>query len=437
MASSGFKIKVGLDSTVAERGLANIGRSAQKINRRMGRLAGSGLKFAGGIAAATAALAGFAAVKFIKDSSAAAADFEKMATGFKSILGSADKASKRIKELQKFSVETPFEPAELIAASKQLQALGGDTMGIGDGLRAVGDAAAGATVPLEAVAMHAGRLFMGLKQGKAIGEYVNELQNMGVISEDNIGPIRKIQEEIASGKQGAMDNAQALAAVTAALGSTKGAMADLAATTAGKVSTMKGNLDMLKISFGEGINKGLSKGVDVMNERMPEWFDGAKKLGDSLGRGIGEAFTGNTQLLEMQITFAFQKLGEVGAAAFLRVITSIFSTAMPMLMDRFTETILDTLGPFAYLVPGLNTQLLATQAASAYLKSEGQSGDFDMADFMGGTSGLLGSEETAKNIEEHLARLVRLEEIREEKAFNRRMHDGIITAAYENISYVK
>ena len=434
MASSGFKIKVGLDSTVAERGLANIGRSAQKINRRMGRLAGSGLKFAGGIAAATAALAGFAAVKFIKDSSAAAADFEKMATGFKSILGSADKASKRIKELQKFSVETPFEPAELMAASKQLQALGGDTMGIGDGLRAVGDAAAGAGQPLEAVAMHAGRLFMGLRQGQAIGEYVNELQKMGVISEDNIGPIRKIQEEIAAGKRGAMDNAQALAAVTAALGSTKGAMADLAATTAGKVSTMKGNLDMLKISFGEGINKGLSQGVDLMNERMPEWFEGAKKLGDSLGRGIGEAFSGNTDLLEMQLTYAMQKIAEVAGAAFLRVMTSVMSQGIPSIIRGLNQWLMDTLGPAAVL---FMPAMASNEAVAGMLESQGTGADFDIGDFTNLTGGALGSEETAKNIEEHLARLVRLEEIREDKAFNRRMYEEVINGAYEHISYQK
>ena len=79
MASSGFKIKVGLDSTAAERGLSRIGRNAGRLNKRRGRLAGTGLKFGASIAAATTAMAAFAGIKFIKDSRQAAADFEKWA----------------------------------------------------------------------------------------------------------------------------------------------------------------------------------------------------------------------------------------------------------------------------------------------------------------------------------------------------------------------
>ena len=55
-------------------------------------------------------MAAFAGIKFIKDSSQAAADFEKMGAGFEILLGSAEKAQKRLEALQKMSMATPFEP---------------------------------------------------------------------------------------------------------------------------------------------------------------------------------------------------------------------------------------------------------------------------------------------------------------------------------------
>ena len=434
MASSGFKIKVGLDATAAERGLASIGRNAGKLNRRLGRLAGAGLKLGAGLAAASAAMAALGAAKFIKDSSKAAADFELMATGFQAILGSSDKAAERIKKLQDFSVKTPFEPAELIKASKLLETLGGETIAIGEGLTLVGDAAAASGAPLEEMALHTGRLFQALTQGGAAGESLARLQELGVLSGTVKRKIQELSEQQRKGNKELLTGAQALTILKEGLGKTTGAMELLSQTTAGKVSTMRGNLDLLKIAFGEGINDGLEKGVDLMNEKIPEWMEGAKKLGGAIGRGIGDAFQGNTRLLELQITFAMQKIAEVAGAAFLRIMTNVMSQGIPTIIRGLNQWLMDTLGPAAVLFAPVMAQ---NEMVASLLQSQGTGADFDIGDFTNLTAGALGSEQTGKEINEHLARLVRLEETRAEKEFNRKMHDGIITAAYENLSYAK
>ena len=223
----------------------------------MGRLAGKGLKLATGIGAATAAMGVFAGIKFIKDSSRVAADFEKMALGFTKIMGSSTAATKRIKELQAFSVKTPFTPSELIEASKLLQILGGNAAGIGKGLTMVGDAAAVTGKDLQEVATNVGLLFTALMAGGELGEASNQLQKWGILNKEVKDEMKGTWDAAKKGERAWLTGAEALEMIRRGLRETAGAMADFAKSVGGKVSTMKGHFEMLQIAFGEGINKGL------------------------------------------------------------------------------------------------------------------------------------------------------------------------------------
>ncbi len=420
---------------MAERGLASIGRSANRLNRSMGRMAGKGFKLAAGIGAATAAFAAFGAIRFIKDSSKTAADFELMATGFKSILGSSEKAAERMKELTEFSVKTPFEPSELMRASKMLQALGGDTIATGKGLELIGDAASAATKPLEMVALHAGRMFQGLTQGTAFGESLSQLQQMGVLSKGAFIELRTLSAQQTSGARSALSNAEALEKMKGALGGVSGAMADLAQTTAGKVSTMRGNLDLLKIAFGQGVNDGLEEGVDRFNSKAPEYFEAAKKLGDGVGLAIGEAFKGNTKLLELQITLVMQKLAEVAAAVFLQTMTTIVGQAWP----NFELAMIEKVNKSTENIPILGSIFKGVGAMRSVgpnlLKKHSPVGQFDFSDFhelvKSSTNDM--SENTLATLKEML------EEIKKgnkERPMEHARRD-VENSAYGNLVYIK
>ena len=360
MASSGFRIKVGLNSTAAERGLANIGRSANRLNRRMGRLAGQGLKLAAGIGAASAAMAAFAAIKFIKDSSKAAADFEMMSGSFETLLGSASAAAERIKELMAFSVKTPFEPAELIKASKMLEVMGGETLAIGKGLTMIGDAATGASEPLEVIAGHVGRMFMAMTTGQSFMEPLRELQKFGGVTQEGFEALAALNKEMVAGRTAALSHADAFKKIQGAMGHWEGEMAKAAARHGGMVSTMKGNIELLKISFGTGINKGLATGLDAMNDTLPEWLEKSKELGDTIGLGISEAIKGNTRLLELQMAWLMQKLAQIGGAVFVQALGGVFRTLIPGMIERLFE------------LPGVEGLIATTQPAT-YLGLKGLS----------------------------------------------------------------
>ncbi len=321
-------------------------------------MAGKGLKFAAAVGAASAAMAAFAAIKFIKDSSKAAADFEKMAVGFNVLLGSAEKAQARMAAIQKMSMATPFEPKELIEASKTLQALGGDTAAIGDGLDLVGDAAAATGKDLQTIADNVGLLFQGLTAGGEVAEAGNQLMKMGALLPDVKGKITDLVAAMRKGDRAFMTSKEALELIQTGFVKTAGGMAKLANTVGGKASTMRGHLDMLRIAFGTGINKGLATGLDAMNDTLPEWLEKSKELGDTIGLGISEAIKGNTRLLELQMAWLMQKLAQIGGAVFVQALGGVFRTLIPGMIERLFE------------LPGVEGLIALTQPAT-YLGLKG------------------------------------------------------------------
>ena len=393
MSISGFKIKVVLDSTAAERGLSRIGRNAGRLNKRMGRLAGTGLKFGASIAAATTAMAAFAGIKFIKDSSQAAADFEKMGAGFEVLLGSAEKAERRLAAIQKISMATPFEPRELIEASKTLQALGGDTAAIGEGLDMVGDAAAATGKDLQTIADNVGLLFQGLTAGGEVAEAGNQLMKMSVLLPDVKKEITDLVAEMRKGDREFMTQAEALKLIQRGFIKTAGGMERLSQTVGGKVSTMRGHLDMLKIAFGTGVNEGLVTGLDAMNDQLPKWMEASKALGDSLGIGISEAIRGNAEILELQMAWLMQKLAQIGGAVFVQALGGVFRSLLPAMIEKL------------FAVPGVEALMVLTQPGTylAVNKLRSSGPDIPTApldQIIEGMGDVVGVGETEKKIKE-------------------------------------
>ena len=260
-------------------------------------------------------------------------------------------------------------------------------MATGKGLRVVGDAAAVAGAPLEEVALHAGRIFGALTQGGAAGESLNRLQELGILGGQAKIQIAGLTEAQRKGTQPLLDNAAALKLVSEALGKSEGAMTRLAQTFAGKVSTMRGNIDMLKIALGQGINEGLETGVMAMNEKLPQMQAQFQETGEMIGLTLSEAFQGNTKLLETAAGFVFTKMGEAAAGAFLFAFTKAMTRMIPALLDKFAE-MRDSSPLMKFLTP------LGTPAeAMADKLRELDNGQFDFGDFLGLTEGMLGSDE--------------------------------------------
>src|SRR3990172_2157291 len=118
----------------ASRTLAHVGQSKDRLGQTLGNFGniakGALIGFAG------AALAGVAASVKLGMS------MEQTRMSFKTMLGSAEAASKHLEELRAFAAKTPFQFTDLVTASRRLQAFGFEAEKIIPMLRDIGDAVA-------------------------------------------------------------------------------------------------------------------------------------------------------------------------------------------------------------------------------------------------------------------------------------------------------
>ena len=271
-----------------------------------------------GIAALSASLVALT-VKVIQTAS----KFETLQSQFITLLGGATAARKRFQELKKFAAETPFQVEEIAKASRILQSLTGGLLATGDGLRLVGDAAAIANEPFSLLAIHIGRLFQGLTTGRAVGESLARLQELGLLS----GEARtKIEDLQAAGKKGV----QVWNIVKEALEKNKGAMKILSETAAGLFSTVKDNLNIAFAELGGillPLVKVLLKEAITRFQNLTTWIVKNKEALQNL-------FMGALQ----KIVPIFLQIGKVGAAVF-QVLTQVFSTDGPLAVDEMLKAI--------------------------------------------------------------------------------------------------
>lgn len=176
--------------------MGGIGRSVSSATTIFAPVAGLALALGPVGAAAIGIAAGFSAVG---KSISAAAKTQSLQTSFVTLLGSADAARKRMSELSKFAASTPFDIPGVTRASKVLETLTKGALSTGSGLRMVGDAAAVSGQPMQDLAVHIGRLYDGLMNGRPVGEALMRLQELGLISSETRGRIEALQK---SGEKG-------------------------------------------------------------------------------------------------------------------------------------------------------------------------------------------------------------------------------------------
>ena len=268
----------------------------------VGQAAFEAFKAAGtlGLSAVTSALSGIGSA-FTK-SIDAAAQMETLETAFIPLLGSADAAQKRIEELAKFAASTPFELPEIAKASRTLETLTRGALATGDGLRLVGDIAAGTNQPFEEVATTIGRLYDGLQSGRPVGEAMQRLQELGAVS----GETRTQIEELSK----AGKNTEAWLVAEEALNRFNGSMQLQSGTWTGLLSTLSDNITNAYAKFGEPIIdklkpylQGIIASVEVLTEKAA-----------ALGKSFAENFIASEKSVNsFQTALNAISTGQLGA----------------------------------------------------------------------------------------------------------------------------
>lgn len=252
-----------------------------------------------GLASAGRGLAGALAAPIAR-----AAEMETLETAFIPLLGSVAAARDRIAELSSFAASTPFELPQIATASRTLETLTQGALSTGDGLRLVGDIAAGTDEPFEAIATTVGRLYSGLQGGRPVGQVMARLEELGTISAE---ARTKIEALVASGA-----GEEAWAMAEAELSKFGGSMELQSQTWGGLMSTLKDNIGMAMASFGQPIMDAIKPFLETTISAASTLTEKAAAFGQRIGQiiaWVAAAFqTGQlTTIIGTSLELAFQE----------------------------------------------------------------------------------------------------------------------------------
>ncbi|GIO36199.1 hypothetical protein J41TS12_10600 [Paenibacillus antibioticophila] len=202
-------------------------------------------------------------------------------SAFKVMLGSADAAAQRVQELTTFAGQTPYKREDIYEASRVLQVFTGNALSTGDGLKMVGDIAAGTKQEFGDVALWVGRLYDAMKSGRPVGEMTSRLQEMGAIGGDARAGIEALAD---SGK----DISKTWPLVTQAFGKFDGMMEDMSGNLQNLLLGTKSFFTQNVIKrWGYGVESALAPVLKKFREwrgenkdtiaSIGEWFEAAGK----------------------------------------------------------------------------------------------------------------------------------------------------------------
>lgn len=226
--------------------------------------------------------------------------FKQITKTFEVFLGSAERATQHVEELQKFAETTPFEFLDLTQYSRQLQAYGFQVQEIIPMLTAAGDAAAAMQDPLALE-----RLIRSLGQvrakGRLVGEELLQMAEIGLpvyqILQEQLGLTAEQIGKIAD--QGIPAQKAIDAILTGLTKRYGGMMAELMKTPQGILSNMRDMLTRLRRGIG-----------DVFYDEVVAVLQNALRTLASLGsegvmKGIGEGFRGVVAVVKPVVDAVF------------------------------------------------------------------------------------------------------------------------------------
>lgn len=186
----------------------------------------------------------------VTGSIAKAGEMERFSAQLEVLLGSSEAAEARLRELVEFARSTPFELPGVIEASRTLQVFTQGALATGDGLRMVGDIAAGTGRPFQEVAMWVGRLYDAMQSGRPFGEATMRLQEMGAMSGNSRARIEQLAKAV---KDGTMTMADAWDLAQGEFGQFSGLMQKQSGTLEGMLSNLADTVGQKMAGIGEAL----------------------------------------------------------------------------------------------------------------------------------------------------------------------------------------
>lgn len=225
-----------------------------------------------------------------------AGDFEQTQIAFETMLKSAEKAEKFLKEASEFANKTPFEFPELINSSKLLMAFGFEADKVLDMLSIIGDTASGLGAGSEGIDRITRALGQMQAKGRAQAEELLQLQELGVpanqILQEELG---LTGEQVANIGKESIEAAKVIDALLRGMDKRFGGMMNNQSRTAkGMISTLKDTLEnSLLRPWGQGLWEGVKPGleklttwIDDNQDIIAEWGEAWKKAGANISKWV-------------------------------------------------------------------------------------------------------------------------------------------------------
>lgn len=307
------KLRVGVDGAgKAKQQLEAVARSVDKVDGAAGKTGNGfgrmdgGLKgLVGNLTLGKLALGGFvtaagaAAVSGIKSfvsmGTQAASTAETTKMGFETMLGSAEKASAFMGEIETMAAKTPFEMQGLTTAAQQMLAFGFETEKVLPMLTTLGDTAAGLGVGEEGIDRMTRAMGQIQAKGKATSEDLMQLMEMGVpvwdiLAEKAGKSTSEIQDDVSKGLVSAD---QAISSLLSGMDGRFGGLMDKQASSyEGKMSTLQDTWQQTAKAFMAPLLEGMKGGLDGatgMLEGIKGWFT---DVWPSVVNGAGNIWNG-------------------------------------------------------------------------------------------------------------------------------------------------
>ncbi len=332
-----LRVVVTGESADAQQALEQVGDSAEDtqgklvtLTKTIAGMAGKGILALGALGAAGAVM-GFST----------ATQLEQVSVGFKTMLGSAEKAQKFLKQLQQFANSTPFEFEDVTGAAQKFLSMGFAAKDVIPMLTAVGDAVAamgGGAENIDAVTTALSQMQV---KGKVSGEEIMQLSEQGIpalqILADKFGVSTAEMTKMIS--KGEVMAKKAIPAIidglehgTKSVKGFGGMMQAQSETMAGKWSTF---MDTLKTGLGNIATLALpaaKKGVDLLTTAMGAFFSGIQGKAQKGLQGFSSTL--NQVGLGLKAMVAAFKEGDVTSKGLVGTFETIGATARVMI-DTF------------------------------------------------------------------------------------------------------
>ncbi|HEX2920915.1 MAG TPA: tape measure protein [Bacteroidales bacterium] len=199
-----------------------------------------------------------AAKQFVSQVVKVRGEFQQLGIAFETMLGSKAKADKLMKEAISFAAKTPFTLTDVASNIKQLMAMNATGDDVISTIKALGDVAAGVSVPISRLAINYGQVAnLGKLQSREVRDFA--MAGVPLIEElaKNFGKTtQEIQEMIEAGKIGFKDVERAFQTMSSEGGKFYNLMEKQNKSVTGQISNLKDKIDVMLNSIGQA-NEGI------------------------------------------------------------------------------------------------------------------------------------------------------------------------------------